>query len=244
MKYQKEILENLSENILSIKDERIQNLEWKITDSNEQSFELESNENDTIKFTLHKHNSAFANIYMDIYFSKNKCTALGPDEDPFFNEDNISYSDDIKFDSFTLDIRNNEILCPTRKIIEGIYDKIKAYEENSNLKIYYRDECRFGYKVKEIQESIEYIKNVIKNDVKDEINGLSLAFNIDDLENFINLVCISMPLNKVAEFIYTLDRNFLDLTPGYLYEEFLNLSWSGGFEIKDKIISKCISNTI
>lgn len=239
MNFKKVISENLSKFISIIGDARIEGLQWKINNNDEYTVELKSNEEDIIKFELNKYNDLFARIYMNVYFSKDKCTMLGPDEDPFFNPDNISYSDDMEFKTVILDRKTNTPHMSIEKVVEETVKKSEAYEKMRILKGYYRNLST----VEHINKSIEEIEEFVKDDIKYNINFINSNFNIDNLEDFVKLMCITINSRDINEFIHILGDNFEDLSPNCIYEDLLNLSWSGGYEIKDDIVKECINST-
>lgn len=239
MNFENIILENLNDFILKIGDDRIQGLQWEVINSNQSNIELKSNEEDIIKFELNTYNDLFASIYMHVYYSKDKCTVLGPDEDPFYNPNNINYSDHMNFKNFTLDRKSNELYLYTEKIVEETVKKSEAYEQLLVLKGYYRNSMG----IENIKESIEEVKDVVKSDIKQYLEHITLDFNIKSLEEFVKLMCITMCQRDINKFIHILGNNFEDLSPNCIYDDFLNLSWSGGYEIKDNIIDRCIEST-
>lgn len=239
MNFKKVISENLSKFISIIGDARIEGLEWKINNNDEYTIELKSNKQDIIKFELDKYNDLFARIYMNVYFSKDKCTMLGPDEDPFFNPDNISYSDDMEFKTVILDRKTNTPNMYIERVVEDTVEKSKAYEKMRNLKCNYRNLSE----VENSNKSIEEVDTFIKDDIKRSIEFISSKFNIDDLEDFVKLMCMTINSRDINEFIHILGDNYEDLSPNCIYEELLNLSWSGGYSIKDDIVDSCIKST-
>lgn len=239
MNFKKVMSENLSKFISIIGDARIEGLQWKINNNDEYTVELKSNEEDIIKFELNKYNDLFARIYMNVYFSKDKCTMLGPDEDPFFNPDNISYSDDMEFKTVILDRKTNTPHMSIEKVVEETVKKSEVYEKMRILKRYYRNLST----VEHINKSIEEIEEFVKDDIKYNINFINSNFNIDSLEDFVKLMCITINSRDINEFIHILGDNFEDLSPNCIYEDLLNLSWSGGYEIKDDIVKECINST-
>lgn len=238
MNFKKVVLENLNEFISIIGDARIVGLQWKVNNNDEYTVELKSNEEDIIKFELNKYNDLFARIYVNVYFSKDKCTMLGPDEDPFFNPDNISYSDDMEFETVILDRKANTLHVAIEKLVEETVEISEAYEKIRNLKWYYRNLATVEH-----NKSIEEVEKFVKDDIKYNIKFINSNFNIDNLEDFVKLMCITMNSRDINKFIHILGNNFEDLTPNCIYDDFLNLSWSGGYEIKDDIIDSCIEST-
>lgn len=208
-----------------ITDSRITGLSWSKTIESDNTISFISNEEDQLTFKICKYNDLFVKISIKITISEKKCTKsyniFNPKEP--FCEDQYEYAKRL------LDKRTNDTCNFIESIVEEVYDLCKAYISLSNIK-------KYGYEVGDII-------NQIKNQVCFNLDGISMAYQLEDLEDLVTFLCMFLSQEELYEFIHILGDNINDFLLFRLCDDLVNLSYTKGYDVKNQIMDECLSET-
>ena len=208
-----------------ITDSRITGLSWSKIIENDNTISFISNEEDKLTFEIRKYNDLFVKISIEVKISEKKCTKsynmFNPKEP--FCEDQYEYAKRL------IDKRTNETYNFIESTVEQVYDLCKAYISLINIK-------KDGYEV-------EDIINQIRNQVCFNLDGISRAYQLEDLEDLVTFLCMFLSREELYEVIHILGDNINDFLLFRLCDDLVNLSYTKGDEVKNQIMDECLSET-